>query len=76
MGKFLDSVSGQQGPAPAADKPPVLGGDALDMHEAKRRALFSDEILPRINGSAKFSTGPRSSFTNIPTKTNNTRRAP
>jgi len=76
MGKFLDSVQGQEAPPPAADKPTVLGGDALDIHAAKRSALKSDEVIPRLHSQPKFSTGPRSTLTSFPTKTATTREAP
>lgn len=76
MGKFLDSVKGQEGPRPAADQDEILGGDALTTHLAKRDALKSDEQKLFINASPKFSTGPRSVITRFPTKTDNTREAP
>lgn len=76
MGKFLDSVSGQTGPRPAADKDPILGGDALDIHAANRSALKSDNPHPQLNAAPKFSTGARSTRTSFPTKTANTREAP
>lgn len=75
MGKFLESVQGQEGPRPAADGDPQEGGDALDIHMAKRDALKSDEITPRLS-APKFSTGPRSTMTRFPTKTATTREAP
>ncbi len=76
MGKFLDGVMGQEGPRPAADKDPIEGGDALDIHLARRAALKADEQQLRLNGNPKFSTGPRSTFDTFPTKTDNTREAP
>lgn len=75
---FLNNVSGQAAPKPAADDAPVQeGGPAVEDHQTRKGALRqTPQPSPFINAVPKFSTGPRSRQATFPTKSENERQAP
>ncbi len=71
--KFLDKNKGRTAPKPAAEKDPVLGGDALVSHEARQKALKQG---PQIDSVPKVTTGPKAATPTFSTLRAADRRAP
>lgn len=71
--EFLNRHANNEAPRPEADGDPVMGGQPIENHKARQKAL---EKGPFINATPKFSTGPKASVPTFPTKTENTARFP